>query len=208
MSDKEARALGAGSIVQVGDREYHVSPISIQRLLEIQRAAVAYFKREFLQTFADNLDLLPEGSRDGILAAKMEEVAKWDVDKLPTKMAYDASKVNISDEMLKKLEQMFGKVSDDDRVRRMVVAAALDSEQITIEEVEKLTGTMPRRIRIPYDSWWVTAVPAGMIEFVYYSIKPNHPEVTKSEIGTWSMAKIIEANRVAERVTAPDSGNT
>lgn len=207
MSDKEARALGAGDTIEVDGKEYRISPVGMRQLHEVQRAAVRYYKREYLATYADNLDLLPERQRAEMLAKKFDEAAKWDVGNLPIKLAYDTRMVAVNEKLRSALEDEFDEVPESELGVRLLLAAALDRELISPDDVFKLTGVRPRKARIPYDSWWVTAVREGMIAFVLASLN-GQPGVTKEDVEAWPLHKIVEASRMAEGLTAPALGNT
>lgn len=208
MSDQEARALGAGDFIEVNGKEFHISPIGMQQLHEIQRAAVAYYKREYLRTYAENLDLLPiNGQSATLMERKLEEVAHWDIGKLPAKLAYDIRAVPISAGLVNRLVEEYGELPENEASRRALLATLLDSEKLTSDDIQTLTGTRPRRAKVPYDTWWVTAVFDGMITFVWWSVKVAHPEATKEQVGRWPLSKIVEAARMVEKVTAPSLKN-
>lgn len=208
MSDKEARALAAGDVIDVNGKEYRISPVGMRQLHEVQREAVKYYKRQYLATYSENLDLFPEGQRADLLAKKFDEVAKWDVGNLPVRLAYDVRAVPINEKIRSALEDEFDELPENEVELRFLLAAALDRELISFDDVVKLTGIRPRKARIPYDSWWVTAVREGMIAFVAASLKANHPEATKADVEAWPLAKIVQAARLAESITSPDLGNT
>jgi len=209
MSDKEARALGAGDSIEVDGKEIRISPVGMQQLHEVQRAAVKYFKREYLTTFAENLDLLPEPDRQQIMLKKMEDVARWDVGNLPVRTSYDVSLVPVNNaDLVALMTKEYGDLPESEMSRRAILATALDAGIIDCDDVLKLTGARPKKFRVPYDSWWVTAVKEGMVAFVLSSIKKHHPDITKDAIWGWPMHKIIQAARMAESLTAPALGNT
>jgi hypothetical protein len=208
MSDKEARVLGAGSTIEVNGKEFKILPIGMQQLHEIQRAAVEYYKREYLSTYSKNFDLLPKDHAAQLLERKFDEAAKWDVGDLPIKLAYSVRSVPLNEKLVALLEEEYGELPDGETGKRAVLATALDTEKINSKQVEKLTGARPQRARVPYDTWWVTALYDGMITFVWTSLKQSHPEVTKEIIGNWPLSKIVEAARLVEEITAPALGNT
>lgn len=208
MSDQEARALGAGDYLQVNGKDYKLSPVGMQQLHEIQRAAVTYYKREYLRTYSENLDLLSNGKAESLMEKKLEEVARWDVGHLPVKVAYDVRSITITDQLAERLIAAYGKMPPGEAIQKALLATMLDSGMIKPEEVESLTGTIPRCGRVPYDTWWVTAVWDGMITFIWSSVKINHSDVTKGDISKWPLQKIIEAARMTERLTSPSLGNT
>lgn len=216
MSDKEARAVGAGERldVPVPDgkggtvvKEYYVSPIEFRVLQEIQREAIKYYKRQYLSTFADNKDLLGDSFKD-IMIAKMEEAARWDVDDLPRKDAHDVSGVPITRQLRSAMEDIAGDIGEGDNAARATLSTLLDNGQVTREQVKAMTGANVRFGKVPYDTWWITAVYEGMIEFVYRSLTPRHPDLRREEVCTWPLPSIYQLARLAERVTAPAVGNT
>ena len=208
MSDAEARAFAAGDTVEVQGKQFKVVPLNMQQLHEIQRAAVKSYKREYLSTFAENLDLLPKDQAAGMMADKLEETAKWDISDLPVKMSYAVGSVPMNDKLVKLLRAEYGDLPDGETARRAVLATSLDSGAVSPTDVQKVTGTRPRRVRVPYDSWWVTASYDGMITLVWASVTKNHPKTTKEQIGGWPLAKLAEAARLVEHLTSPAVGNT
>jgi len=208
MGDAEARVVGAGDVISVNGKEITLAPIDMKQLYELQRAALSYYKREYLSTYAENLDLLPKKQASGLLEAKLEEVAKWDSSNLPLKMSFDIRNFEVTDKLKKRLEGIYGDIPDGQSAKTAVLSTALDSGEIKPEEVERLTGKKPRRVRIPYDMWWVTAVFDGMVAFVHASVSVNSQGITRDEVGRWPLAKVMEAARVVESLTAPVLGNT
>jgi hypothetical protein len=206
--DDVARVVGAGEVIEIGDRAYKVRPISIAELQEIQRLAVRAYKRQFLAAYAENMDLLPEAVRQQRLEAKISEVAGWDVADLPTKMAYDVSQVNITPKLESVLVEALGDLPQTDAGKRAVLATALDMEAVTPQAVLEMTGTRPRRSRIPYDSWWITATFDGIVTMVWSAVHSSHPDLEKDEVARWPMAKLSEVARLAEKLTTPALGNT
>ncbi len=208
MANAEARALGACDTVKVKGQEYRPSPISMKELQEIQRQAVRSFKREYLTSYAENLDLLPETIRQEKLDAKMDEVSKWDIGDLPVKMAYDVTRIKWTKKLDELLVQEYGDMPETDAGKRAVLATALDAGTVSLDQIQRLTGTKPRRGRIPYDSWWITAKFEGIIMMAWVSLRPEHPELTKDEVAGWPIPKLAETARLAERLTAPALKNT
>ena len=88
MSEDVARALGAGGdITTIAGKECKVRPLSIRELTEVERECLKVYKRTFLETFHDNLDLLPDDEAAGLMSRKLEEASAWDVGDLPSKKA-------------------------------------------------------------------------------------------------------------------------
>ena len=46
MAEREARVLGAGDEVEVDGKAYHLAPVQMRELQEIQREAVKFYKRQ------------------------------------------------------------------------------------------------------------------------------------------------------------------
>ena len=214
MSDKEARALGAGEFIRVGDEQYKISPISMDRLQEIQREAIQYYKKEYLRTYAEACEMLSNGKAEKLFADAVEKAARWDVDDLPKKRVFDVSGVPVSKKLRKRLEELFDELPDDedserkDRRIRSLLATALDSEQMKSSEVKELTGVAPLSVQTPYDSWWVTSTYDGMISLIWSSLCKENPGISREEVQEWPLSAIIEVSRQVEKLTAPAVGNT
>ena len=207
MSEDVARALAARETIMVDDKEVKLSPIDMRQLHEIQRAALSFYKRDYLSTIAQNLDLLGNGHGDVFLEKKLDEVARWDSSNLPMKMSYDVQNIKLNETLKQRLVSLYGELPDGDVAAKAVLSTALDAEQITSEEVKKLCGKQPRRVRIPYDMWWVTSSFDGMVTFVHASVQKEHKEITKEQVGHWPLTTVMEAARVVEAITAPVVGN-
>lgn len=207
MSDKMSRAVAAGEMIEVDGKEYTIRPISMKHLKEIQSVAFKYYKRQLLQTYSENADLLGEQAND-LLMKKMEEVSRWDVSDLPNRFVYD---VSILEKDLPKLEkwikQKFGDLPNKASVKLSMISSALDSEELKPEELKKLVGKIPPRLKVPYDAWWVTATYEGIVTLVWAGLGGLDGEVTKKEVQSWSLDKLYEAASVAEKLTAPMAGN-
>lgn len=210
MSDKEARILGAGSSIEIDGKEYKLSPITMKQLMEVQREAVSYYKRQYLQTFVENASILPNGDR--LLEKKLEEVARWDVKDCPPRTAYDCSLVVINEEIKQKIRTESSINQQDepetDSGWRALLASLLDREKITPGEVEQLSNIKPYRNSIPYDLWWTTGTWEGAVSYVYQSFKIAHPNITKDQVAALPFVKLVQAARIVSQVTAPEMGNT
>jgi hypothetical protein len=205
--EREARALGAGEPFEVNGRSYTLRPVGIGHLADLEREALKIYKRQYLETFAENADLLPKGQAEKLLREEMVKVARWTVDDLPKRTAYDASQVPITDSLKKWVEDSFGELPGEDRSIRALVTASLDSEQLTPERVKKMTGRPPLRGNVRFDQWWTTGDLDGMISIIYYSIKKDHPEIVREDVASWSPGKLIEAARMVESLTTASMGN-
>jgi len=212
VSERESRAMGAGTTITVDGKEYTLRPISVQHLCDLEREALRFFCRQVLQTYRDNADLLGEEA-NSLIAKKFEEVSRWTLDDLPRKTAYDASRLPVTEGAMQWAEDFRQEIGADQsgelnegRVRTLIVAA-LDQERITPEQVKKLTGQIPARAKVRYDQWWVTGCFEGMVSFIYSSLRRDHPEVTKQNVREWPVSVIFESSRDVENITAPNLGN-
>jgi len=215
MSDREARALGAGSTITVEGIEYTLSPVKLQQLAELQRAAVRNYKREYLETYAENIRLLPKEKQESVLEKKLDEVARWDIDDLPPKRAYSAEGLSVTAGLRTRLEEIFSIRGEWDSTAERedadwleLLEEALNSDEIRPGEVKKLTGGFPTCEVSPYDMWWATAVHEGRINFVYESARIRHPKLKKSEVGQWPLPRLAEAVKIIVTITRPEMGNT
>lgn len=210
MAEAEARVLGAGTTITVNGKEVELSPVNLGRLAELQQMAVDYWKREYLRSYATNLDLLPDRERaTELLERKLDEVARMGVDDLPTKKVYDVRLCDVSgDKIAAQLTELYEEVPKDERTRKALLSTALDAGDLTAGAVERLCGVRPRIVSSPYDSWWVTATRAGQVAFVWSSVRVKQPGITKDDVQAWPIPKLVEAANVVERLTAPAVGNT
>lgn len=211
MPDDVARALGAsGSLtVTIAGRECTVRPLGIRELTEVERDCVERYKRSYLSTFAKNLDLVPEQSRDRMLEQKMEAAARWDVDDLPSKFAHDPAKVRMNQDLKDWISAHYPVEPTTAAPRLMRMAAtALDQESLTAEDYRRMTGEEPPRVKVPYVNWWITASYEGMITFIWMCFRGNGVtrEQVIDELGS-NPAMLVELSREIERLSAPSVGN-
>jgi len=208
MSEVEARAVGAGAEIQVGEKVYKLRPLVVRHLCELERKALEYYKRQYLSTYTQNLDLLPEDMRSRLLSEKLEEVARWDVGNLPQKRTWDVSRVPVNNELRDLLVDRIGLRPDDESGWRGALVTALEDGKVSAKEVRDLTGVAPRSTTVRYDQWWITSSMAGMVAFVTIAVQYEHPEVTEEEVARWPVEKLMEAANKTERLTVPEVGNT
>lgn len=215
-SEDMARALNTQSAmsVTIAGIECHPRALSIQELSEVERECLAEFKRSYLETYHKNLDLLPEESRPGLMGAKLDEVALWDISNLPTKFAHDPTRVTLSAELrnwLKEKHKLTGKLKEkiaDDRLLR-VVAGMLDQGMLSAEEYTKLTAEESPKVRVPYINWWITGAFSGMISFVHTCFK--HHGVSREQVIDATRSDptvLIELAQEIERLSTPKLGNS
>lgn len=212
MGEEMARALGASSTntVMIGGKECVAKPLGIKELTEVERDCLQRYKRDYLETYAQNLDLIPEDQRLSIVERKMDEVAKWTLDNLPTKRAHDQKRVQVTDALKKWLADAFD-VRDDrsNEQWRRLAATALDQETLSSAEYKALTGgQVPPEVRVPYVNWWITGSFDGMISFVWVCFR--HNGVTRDQIiehMSNNLSLLVETAHEIERLSAPQPGN-
>lgn len=207
MSDTEARVLGAGQKIEVNGKTYTLRPVVVRLLCELERSALHEYKRDFLESYSRNLDLLPPGDREAILRSKFEEVARWTVTELPQKTSYGVQGIPVTPELRTKLLEIYGEVPEKDNGVRAMLSLSLEAGTLKMEDAHKLTGVWPKVGKIRYDQWWVTGTISGMVEFTLSSVRREHPEMTAEMIKDWPVPKLVEASRIVESLSAADLGN-
>lgn len=204
--ERERRMLGAGDSITVEEKSYTLRPVVAQHLADLEQAALSAFKRNYLLTYRDNIDLL-DGDTSQLMTKKLDEVALWDLKDLPFKTAYSVTNVPITDELKAWVLEWAGEVPDSDNGIKAVVNMALDSEKITSEQVKEMTGKYPVHGQVRYDQWWVTASINGMIQMIHSAVRKDHSEVTTKDVSNWPFPKIVEAARIAESLSTAAMGN-
>jgi len=211
MSNDTARALGAKSpmVVKFGDKECQVRPLGIQELAEVEQDCLARYRRSYLETWHKNADLLPNGAQ--ILQEKMEEAARWDVEDLPTKRAYDGNSVCVT----KQLRQWVGAQFEIEDVQKVnenriasIAASCLDQGLLSEAKYKELTGKVIIPEQIAYVNWWITGAYDGMITMTWICFKKYG--ITREEVSEklcLDRVLMAEVAREIERVSAPAVGN-
>lgn len=208
-TDREARALGAGDILEVEGNKYTLRPIVVKQLCDLEREALEYYKRQYLKTYFDNLDFIePESKRNELMEKKLEEAAQWDVSSLPQKEVFDASRIPVNDKVKEWVKKTFDITPSDDIIYSAALSLALDTEKIKPAELQEMTGIAPRKGLVRYDQWWVTASTEGMTRFVYASLRNEQDnKLTYKDICEWPYLKLAEASRIVEKITVAQMGN-
>lgn len=221
MSEDVARAVGAEDPedILINGKPCRIRALSIKELTEVERDCLKQYKRQYLETFSENADLLPESDRIAIIKQEMERAARWDVADLPLRYAYDPDSLKINSKLAdwartkldfretdvdeKPLPQLVYEI----RLKR-VLSTALDSGAIKPEEYTEMAGKEPRKLKISYVNWWITASPEGMIAMIYASVKDQG--ISKKElVGELSKNPTLMVNlsREIEHLSAPKAGN-
>jgi hypothetical protein len=211
MSEEVARALSAASstTITIAGKECVVRPLGIQELSEVERDCVKRYKRQYLETFSQNADLLPDGQGMALLEKKIEEVSRWDVDDLPHKTAYDPSKIQLVDKLKDWVVESLNisDTKDDDRLK-VLVAASMDRGTLSDDDYRRMVGNDPPKVNVDYVNWWVTGNYEGMITFVWVCFRSQgvtREQIVESLRGDMSL--LIDLTREIERLSAPQAGN-
>lgn len=221
MSDDTARAVGANGAIEItiGGKLCTVRPLKIKELGEMERICLKQWKREIMETYTDNVDLLPEEKRERLIVSKLDEISKLDVHDLPTRRVYDPFKIKVTpklEDWTKQNYQSFIELADgrDDsykkRLIQRIVTTALDKETLSEAACTELTGSQPVHVQVGYVNWWITATFEGQLEMIYMAFK--HNGVTRDDVCdalSDNPAVMIELSRELEHLTAPSdfSGN-
>ena len=206
--DREARMLAAGENLEVNEKRYKLRPVCAQHLCDLEREALKYYKRQYLQTFVENADLIGGKEAKALIERKIEVVARWDLSDLPQKDAYNASRCPTTKATNKWVEEKMGEVPESSSGVSVLLSMALDSGELTPKQVKEMTGVAPLHGRVRYDQWWVTSSVQGMISIIISSLHQEHPEMTREVVSGWSFTKLAEAARIVEGITTPDPKNT
>ena len=209
MSDDAARALGAagGKTVMIAGKECRVRPLGIRELTEAERECLSCYRRSYVKTFAETADLVPDG-RDRVIQAQ-QEAARWDVDDLPSKKAFDRDSIRVTAELKDWLKDhlKLDEELEDERAARLAVGL-LDQETVKPADIEKLAGQKPRQMQIPYVNWWITGCFDGMVTFTWLCFRPSG--VTKEEVAeamSANPAMLMELSQEIEKLSTPEVGN-
>jgi hypothetical protein len=215
MSEDVARAVGAGGPepLIIDGIECKARPLSIRELAEVERDCLSRYRKSYLSTFSENLEMLGEAGPN-LLQQKMEEAAKWDIGDLPSKWAHDTSTMPITTKLVDWLKGSFSfseagiaKEKIETLIRQMV-ATALDSGVLSAARYKELVGHEVEKAKVGYVNWWVTGTYDGMISMVWMSVRDNgvSRDAVAKAIGT-NPHLFIHASREIEKLTAPSVGN-
>lgn len=210
MAEQLARALGARSPMEttIAGKACVVRPLGIKELTEVERDCLERRRRSYLETFAQNSDLLPAGRGIALLEEKMIEAAKWDVEDLPSKYAHDPRRIKLTDEVKRFVGESFGVEAADDGKWCRLVATALDQGTLEESDYLKMTGCHAPKVKVPYVNWWITGSFEGMITFVWTCFRHNgvtRDEVTEALRG--DMTLLVDLAREIESLSSPSAGN-
>lgn len=217
MAEDVARAVGAKGPgkFEINGKECIPRALGIREITEVERECVAAYKREIIRTYADNVDVIPNGQ--ALLEKKIEEVSRYDVTKLPPRNCHDPKRVKITprlrawmSETVTGFEEAMSMKGDADKetFERALVATSLDNGMLDPHTYEAMVGELPRMTRIPYVSWWVSSSFDGMVTMIWIAFRDQG--ITKADIiaiVSENKAKLADMAQTIEGLTAPDVGN-
>jgi len=213
MSEDVARIVGAPSptTVTINGKACQLRPLSLVELTEVERECLRHYRKSYLECFADNAASLGEKGMD-ILERKMEEAARWGVEDLPFKDAFDSEKMVFNEKVLEWLKgkiefDLSPTVKDYEKKCKKVIAGLLDNKMLRVPEYEAMTGHTPKPVKILYANWWITGCMDGMITFVWVAYRSNgvSREEVARELGH-NPSLMIQLSQELERMSAPGNG--
>lgn len=216
MSEDVARAVGAASprTVTIAGKECRLRPLGIRELTELERECLRQYRRQYVQTYADMADMLPDGA--ALIRKKVDEAAGFTVQTLPEKRSYLTGDVQVDQKILDwaenehpglGLHRLSSKEAKDNAVRN-VLASSLDSGILNEEEYTNLTGKKPVCQKIGYVGWWLTGSINGMVEVLYTVFRDSG--VTRDQIMDelgQNPALLADLSRDIEHLSVPDTKN-
>lgn len=219
MSEEVARLVGSEGVdtLEIDGKEYAPKPLDLASLGTVERECLKYFKRHFLETYSDNMDLLPENQRESLMMAKMDEIAKWDCRDLPVQLIVDPMSIVISDKLAAWIEAFFNlkliESKDNDtkaqrnlQIRRMA-CGAIDQKSLTAEKYRELTGADADYVQVGYVQWWITGNFTGMLALVYQGFK--HHNLSREAVAAALMKNpgvLMYLSRSVEDLSSPKVG--
>lgn len=213
MADDMARALGAGEATEftINGKKCKPRPLGLVELAEVERECLKHYKRQYLETYRDNLDMLPADVGLALMREKLEEVARWDVHDLKTKLAFDPAGVKPTDALIKWAEHnITGFTHDPNRMSafQRVVAMSMDAGILQPEDYTILAGEVPRSAKVGYVNWWISSSFEGMLAMLVKAFESNgitRAEVLKEVTGNPTL--LAEMAHQIEHLSAPAAGN-
>ena len=216
MAEDVARAVGASSpnTVMIVGKECQPRPLTIKELTELERDCLKQYKREYLATFTDNSDLMPEELRTVLLREKFDEAGRWDLTDLPNRWAYDAASIVLNEKVVGWMVDEYGETVKEfpektkELTQRRIITSALDEGRLSVEEYEALAGTKPKRGKVGYVEWWITGTFEGMISTIWKCFQGQG--VTKDDVARdlgRNKAMMASLSREIESLSAPNPGN-
>jgi len=220
MSDDVARAVGAsGETITIAGKECKIRPLSILELTEVERDCLRQYKKNYLETYYEGIQYLPDGEGEKLVQRKLDEIARWDITDLPPKYVYDVEKIKVTPKLRLWLEDnmefseknkegvKFSKEEIDLQLKRLA-ASSLDAGTLEDHTYESIVGDVPKKVKVGFVHWWLTGCYEGMLSLIWVCFKSQgvSKEEIAREIGT-NPDIIISLTREIESLSAPDAGN-
>jgi len=207
MSEDMARAVGSEgtTTVTIAGKQCTARPLSIKELGEVERICLESYRRSYIKTFVDSMDLLPEGQRK--VEEALERAARWDIGDLPPKQSCDHGTIQVTD-LLRDWYKVRNEEEPTDKRVQIMASSSLDDGSLSKEQYREMTNSMPMFVKIPYAWWWVTGCFEGIVTFVWVCFK--HNGVTKEQVVEAMQSNqslLAELAREIEHLTAPSVGN-
>jgi hypothetical protein len=213
MSDEVARAVGAGDgTIAIAGKECAIRPLGLRELCEVERECLRSFRKQYMETYADGLELLPGSDEDRKqqIAQKLDEVCRWDISDLPVKHAYLADSVTVTDKLKEWMRSNFNTITDEtnDNQYKLLTAFSLDQGLLTADKYKELTDQEINKTQIDYVGWWSTATVDGMLTFIWkaFSRYGLTRKQIEDDLGA-NVTRMAELSRQIERLSVPAVGN-
>ena len=222
MAEDVARAVGAsgGDPFTIAGKEVQARALTIKELAEVERDCLKRFRRHYLESYSENLDLLSESNRDRIMQEKIEESAKWDMSNLPPKYVVDWQKVQMTERLKTWIKEYFETMGghEEPKEQKAIVSyykklagALIDQGVLSEEDYKELTDNakLPKTA-VPYVAWWITGSTDGRITMLWLVCKPagvTREQVETDPLVVKNQGKLLEIAQEIERLTAPSLGN-
>ncbi len=212
MSEATARALGAKSSepIMIAGKECVPRGLGLRELSEVEASCLRSYKRRYLETYSENLDLLPDSDRTRILQEEIRRTAGWDVEDLPCKYGFNAEEIALTPELKKCVMGYVGIAEDspDTKFKRLV-AGMLDEGTLSEEKYLELSHTTHSpKYKIPYAAWWITGCVEGKVTLLWACFRDNG--VTREEVEkefSDNPGLLFQISQEIERLSAPKAGN-
>lgn len=193
-------------------------PLSMKELGELERLCLASYRRSYIQTFSENLDLLPDNVGRMLIQQKMEEAARLDLNTLPIRFAYTANKVKLTPELTAWLAENLDGYSEpvenetpeqtENRLQQLV-GAALEGGLLTETEYGELSGNAKlKKSKVPYVSWWISSTFDGRMSMAWMAFsKCGITRAAFEEAISVDPGLLVRMAGLIQNLTVPAVGN-
>jgi hypothetical protein len=221
MAEDVARAVQAESPdpFTIAGKEIKPRGLTLKELAEVERDCLNRYRRQYLESYRDNLDLLTPEQRDRVMLEKIEETARWDLTNLPPKFAVDWQKVRLSPKLREFVDQYLETQDEGvtlpeeeaavNRFYKKLVGAFVDQGMLSDAEYKQMTGSDSPKTKVPYISWWITGSLDGQISMVWMCCggQVTRAEIESDPLVLKNRGRLLEIAQSIETLSAPDLGN-